>query len=342
MKSILVPGLDGVGVLFHPSISAPRSSSEPGTQAVKAVLQFLAQFRSSAPDRIALEFASQPLETSRMSIVKKASWVIERNHARELSLDEIASSCGVSKFHLAHAFGRSTGLSAMQYLRGRRLTEAAQLLAKGAPDILQLALQSGYASHEAFSRAFRAQFAVTPESVRSRGALDGLALVQPIKADYLEDVKVNPPKIVSEKEILAVGLSESHSFGDVDGIPGQWQRFMAVAHEILHKIPGIPIGVSSNVDAEGRFDYLCAVEVTAFAKNKGDFTPLRIPANRYAVFEHLGHVSTLWKTYAKIWDEALPELQLTSLDAPYIERHKQTFDPRTGEGGVDIWIPIKE
>jgi AraC-like DNA-binding protein len=72
--------------------------------------------------------------------------------------------CDVSRFHLAHAFGKSTGLSVTEYLRCRRLTQAAYALAAGANDILSVALDSGYASHEA-SRAFKAQFG---EKVRDR------------------------------------------------------------------------------------------------------------------------------------------------------------------------------
>jgi AraC family transcriptional regulator len=90
-------------------------------------------------------------------------WAIERNLDRPLTLAELAAACGVSHFHLAHAFGRATGYSVMHYVRARRLTEAARALAAGdAPDILRLALDCGYGSHEAFSRAFRAQFGTTP------------------------------------------------------------------------------------------------------------------------------------------------------------------------------------
>jgi AraC family transcriptional regulator len=65
-----------------------------------------------------------------------------------------------------------------------------------------------------------------------------------------------------------------------------------------------------------------------------------IPPHRYAIFEHRNHISVIQQTYAAIWDEWLPAHQLASADAPSIERHKETFDPRTGDGGVDIWIPI--
>src|SRR5580693_6489720 len=112
-----------------------------------------------------------------MSIAEKAVWIIERNSERDLSLTEIAKSCDVSRSHLANAFGTATGLSVMRYLRARRLSEAARALAAGAPDILAVALDAGYASHEAFTRAFAEQFGMTPESVRQRKNLGGLPVV---------------------------------------------------------------------------------------------------------------------------------------------------------------------
>jgi AraC family transcriptional regulator len=70
-----------------------------------------------------------------MSLTNKALFIIERNLARDLSLGEIAGCCGVSRFHLAHAFGESTGQSVIEYVRARRFTEAAYALAGGAQDI---------------------------------------------------------------------------------------------------------------------------------------------------------------------------------------------------------------
>src|SRR5215207_9231131 len=93
-----------------------------------------------------------------MSLPDRALWIIERNSTRPLTLDGIAAACGVSRSHLAHAFGTTTGLSVMHYVRARRLSATAQALAAGAPDILAIALEAGYGSHEAFTRAFRAHF----------------------------------------------------------------------------------------------------------------------------------------------------------------------------------------
>ena len=277
-----------------------------------------------------------------MSVTGKALFVIERNHNRDLSLEEIATACGVTKYHLAHAFGQTTKLSVMQYTRGRRLTEAARSLARGANNILDLALESGYSSHEAFSRAFRSQFGVTPEAVRDSGSLTGLAIIEPMTVPSQEAVRVHNPRLVAGAEVRIVGLAAHYSYDAIAGIPGQWQRFMTFATTIPERRPGIPIGVATNVDADGGFDYICAVEVSAFSTMPAEWVRIAIPAHRYAVFEHLGHVSTIQNTYSAIWDEWLPAHQLTSSDAPSIERHKETFDPRTGNGGVDLWIPVED
>src|ERR1700692_1392475 len=115
-----------------------------------------------------------------MNPAQKALWFIESHLAGELTLDEISDVAGVSRFHMVRAFAAATGFSVMRYVRARRLAEAARSLAAGAPDILNVALDADYGSHEAFTRAFRDHFGVTPEAVRSSACLDNLRLQEPI------------------------------------------------------------------------------------------------------------------------------------------------------------------
>jgi AraC family transcriptional regulator len=118
-----------------------------------------------------------------MNPAQKALWYIETHLADALSLDEIAGIAGVSRFHMVRAFAAATGFSVMRYVRARRLSVAARALAAGAPDILQLALEADYGSHEAFTRAFRDHFGVTPETVRAATCLDHFKLLEPIVMD---------------------------------------------------------------------------------------------------------------------------------------------------------------
>ncbi|MCI4568861.1 AraC family transcriptional regulator [Lysobacter sp. CFH 32150] len=276
-----------------------------------------------------------------MSIADKAVWVIERNSGRPLTLNAIAEACGVSRSHLANAFGAATGLSVMKYLRGRRLSAAARALADGAPDILAVALDAGYGSHEAFTRAFREQFVLTPESVRDRRSLDGIALVEPLELKATAERHLDPPHLVDEGLVRVVGLSELRSFETTIKIPAQWQRFMAYYDAIPAKLDRIPVGVSQPADDEGQFQYMCAVEVSAFGESPKELLQLEIAPRKYAVFEHRGHVSTLYESYSTIWNEALPSRGWTLAEAPTIERHNPTFDTRSGEGGLTLWIPLE-
>jgi len=109
-----------------------------------------------------------------MNPAQKALWYIESHLGKALTLDEIAAVAGISRFHMVRAFAAATGCSVMRYVRARRLTEAARALAAGAPDILSLALDADYGSHEAFTRAFRDHFGITPEAVRAATCLDHL------------------------------------------------------------------------------------------------------------------------------------------------------------------------
>src|SRR5450631_1849565 len=141
-----------------------------------------------------------------MNPAQKALWFIESHLARKLTLDEIAGIAGISRFHMVRAFAAATGLSVMRYVRARRLSEAARALAGGAPDILTLALDADYGSHEAFTRAFRDHFGVTPEVVRSSTRLDNLALQEPIPMDSTPTDNLKAPRFATSKPLLIAGI----------------------------------------------------------------------------------------------------------------------------------------
>lgn len=276
-----------------------------------------------------------------MNPVGKALWFIESHFEGDLSLETIADIAGVSRFHITRAFGDATGHSIMRYVRGRRLTESARALARGAPDILAVALQVGYGSHEAFTRAFREQFGATPESVRTQGTLDNLQLLEPIRMDQAIIDTLAPPRFVTGKTLFVAGLNERYTCESSAGIPAQWQRFLPSFGHIPGQVGNVAYGVRSNFDDQGNFDYLCAVEVPDFARLPKDMGRLRIPEQRYAVFSHRDHVSTIRRTWNTIWNEWLPKSGHEHLDAPDFERYGENFDSRTGTGDIEIWIPLK-
>jgi len=142
-----------------------------------------------------------------MDPIRTALWHIEARLSQPLTLEDIAADAGVSRFHLARAFPAVLGRSVIGYARARRLSEAAKALAAGAPDILTVALDWGYGSHEAFTRAFRDAFGVTPEQVRATGVAS-LALTEEIKMDHAPIADLAAPRFEDGRVLLLAGLAE--------------------------------------------------------------------------------------------------------------------------------------
>jgi AraC family transcriptional regulator len=276
-----------------------------------------------------------------MNPVGKAIWFIENRFSGELSLDEIATAAGVSRYHMVRAFGSATGRSVMRYVRGRRLTEAARSLANGAPDILSVALDAGYGSHEAFTRAFRDQFGLTPEAVRAQRHLANIELMEPLKMDETLIANLTPSRFEDGKPLLIAGLGERYTWESSKGIPALWQRFQPYIGNIRGQLGKTRYGVCLNGDDEGNYDYIAGVEVADFSELPPELGRVRIPAQRYAVFSHDDHISTIRRTVNTIWNKWLPESGHKVADAPNFERYGEAFDLRTGNGGLEIWIPIK-
>jgi len=277
-----------------------------------------------------------------MNPAQRALWFIESHLADELTLDDIAGVAGVSRFHMVRSFAAATGLSVMRYVRARRLSEAARSLAAGAPDILNVALDADYGSHEAFTRAFRDRFGVTPEAVRSLARIDHIKIQEPIQMDSTFTDNLQPPRFEIAKPLLIAGLGERYNHENGAGIPNQWQRFHQAVANIPHRIGKAAYGVCCNGDDAGNFDYIAGVEVSDFSDLPREFYRVRIPEQRYAVFAHKDHISTIRRTVNTIWNHWLPASGLKAADAPNFERYDENFDPITGDGGFEIWVPVKE
>src|SRR5450432_255367 len=275
-----------------------------------------------------------------MNPAQKALWYIESHLAAPLTLDEIAGVAGVSRFHMVRAFAAATGFSVMRYVRARRLSNTARALAAGAPDILSLALDADYSSHEAFPRAFPDHFGVPPESVRAATCLDHLKLQEPILMDSTATDHLSPPRFETSKPLLVAGIGDRFSHENGAGIPGLWQRFHQTVADLPGRVGQVAYGVCCNGDDAGNFDYIAGVEMTDFSDLPREFMRVRIPAQKYAVFTHHEHISTIRRTINAIWNHWLPASGFQVADAPNFERYDENFDPNTGDGGFEIWVPI--
>lgn len=103
------------------------------------------------------------------SIVEKTVSYIENHLNEDLSLDILAEKLHYSKFYLGRAFSEHIGCSIYQYIKGRRLTQAAWELVETDKPIVDIALEAHYNSQQAFTLAFRQVYACSPQIYRKNG-----------------------------------------------------------------------------------------------------------------------------------------------------------------------------
>lgn len=93
---------------------------------------------------------------------------IETNLNSKLNLERIANALHYSKFYLHRSFNQTLGQTLHSYTQRRQLTEAARLLVCSKRPILEIALNSGYASQQAFSDIFKTMYKTSPAEFRAR------------------------------------------------------------------------------------------------------------------------------------------------------------------------------
>ncbi|WP_344750372.1 helix-turn-helix domain-containing protein [Rhizobium viscosum] len=178
-----------------------------------------------------------------MPLLDRLIWQIETNLDSELSLPSLSERCAVNVHHMCRAFQLATGMSIMSYVRARRLSNAARVIVSSNANIITVALDAGYGSHEAFTRAFASYFGTAPSSLRNgRFALE-LELMEPFEMNKEMIVPVRPPQKRERAPFRVVGLGTDCSFAKTGAIPALWQSFFARESNIVGVVPGAAYGV---------------------------------------------------------------------------------------------------
>lgn len=277
-----------------------------------------------------------------MKPVEHAIWLIESRLRENPGLDDIAAETGFSRYYLSRLFAEETGKTFAAYVRGRRLTEAVKELLSGAPDILSVAIGAGYGSHEAFTRAFRDQFGLTPDDVRRRASEQPLTLVEPLRMNATPNVSIDPPTIGELPAARYVGLSRTCSVTGLGGIPDQWSEFQRHLAGLDREKVGAGFGIVRNAAPNGEtVEYVCAVLAGRGLEPGNGLIAVNLPAMTVARFEHRGHISAIKATTRAIFEDALPAAGLKPAGpVDLIEVYGRDFDPRSGYGSVGLWVHV--
>ncbi len=91
---------------------------------------------------------------------------IKQDNNEDLTLEHLARTLGYSEYYISRKFREISGMQFRDYLRYRKLAFALKQVRDTDRGLLDIALDYGFSSHEAFTRAFKEAYGITPSEYR--------------------------------------------------------------------------------------------------------------------------------------------------------------------------------
>lgn len=153
------------------------------------------------------------------------------------------------------------------------------------------------------------------------------------------------PRIEQAGPLLVAGLREPLDQNAAQKIPYLWQQLTGGWDQIAQRVGNVGYGVCIHL-RNHEYYYMAACAVWDFTGLAEPFSPFIIPSQTYAVFSHAGSVETIRTTIDFVFDQWLPTSGYQHVIAMenslhFFERYGEAFDPHTGTGDIEIWLPIR-
>ena len=273
------------------------------------------------------------------------AWIEGRLDER-LTLARLADRAGLSPYHFSRLFTARMGLAPMAHVRTRRLVRAARrLAAEPGLRLVDLALESGFESQEAFTRAFGRHFGTSPGRFRRGLAPPDGDPPMPHPAERSRAV-ARLPGLVTRDAFTVAGPTRRFDPATAATIPDLWSRLIQALPFVDGQVPSwSTYGVVWSADREeGSFDYLAGVGVRPDGTLPAGFVRKAIPAATYAVFRITLDGTALPPqvkgAMATIWGELIPASGLTVADSPDFELYDGRFAPDRPGTVIDVHVPV--
>jgi AraC family transcriptional regulator len=251
--------------------------------------------------------------------VLRAQVYLQSRLDEPVDLNELASVACFSPYHFHRIFRGITGEPLMEHIRRLRLERAAQRLKSTDRAVIDIALEAGYETHEAFTRAFRAMFGNSPTGFREDAEDQEI-----IKLDGGRGRRID----VRVEKIPAMRVAFVRHLGPFENVGPVWSALMAFAgmrglfgpHTralgIIHDDP--------DITAPEKLRYDAAVTIVKDVAPEGSIGIQEIPACEYAIAQHRGPYDGISETYARMCGNWLPTSGRELASAPAIEFYLNT------------------
>lgn len=276
---------------------------------------------------------------------------IEDHLQDELRIEEIAAQAHFSPFHFQRLFMAVSGYTVREYIRKRRLSEAAKLLVETGESVLQISISCQYQSQEAFTRAFQSFTGMTPGKYRRTGEfapiqdkINFISLQKQFKGDV--SMMDNPAILhIEEKRIIGWEYKTSlNGDGHYHDIPGFYNdfgsngRFIPIPCKVS---PGMSYGISCFYQDNGDFSFIVGESVDKQAEvPEGGYVDIQLPAGKYAMFKAYGPAGLTSQTRDYIYGTWLPNSNYERREGPDFEITDVLHSTFPDQMRISIYIPV--
>lgn len=283
---------------------------------------------------------------------------IENHLTEDIDYTIVAQQACCSSYNFQRMFSFITDVSLAEYIRRRRLTQAALELQNTNGKVIDIALKYGYDSAVSFSRAFANLHGITPNEAKHLGvelkAYPRISFHISIKGDKEMNYRIECKEAFDVFGIETI----AHLSGDEGYISpaklwqqshqnGEYERLFQAAGDLpnfvaqdLCKIHGVENYRSTD---DNTFPYMLCAFVSENSKTEG-FTVQHIPAQTYAIFpsekfrwdEDFSKV--LEKLQKRFYSEWLPTANYERVAGANFEIYGGDKD----YGYIELWFPVKQ
>ena len=236
----------------------------------------------------------------------------------------LADTFHMSPWHFQRTFKSLVGDTLGGYIRGRRMTRAASLLLESEQSIIDIALNVGFGSHEAFTRSFKSYFQQSPKAFRKHRppiVLEEKPLLTTELYQHLASGMEQEPVITQLPPRYLAGFSadipspfvSQQDYCEILYTP--WTTLLERESELDARIAGAYCGLMASPSGdftEDTLSYIAGAVVTSLDAVPQDMVTFSFPAQQVAMFEIFhGTENNLAKTIDYIYGYWLPNSEYT-------------------------------
>jgi AraC family transcriptional regulator len=271
-----------------------------------------------------------PQKENYLQSVYKVIFYIEQNYGYELTLEELASVAGFSKYHFHRIFKSITGETLGDYIRRVRLSSTTLKL-KTNQKITHIAMNSGYETNASFSKAFKKHFGVTPKAFSKN-------------AKTKKGNNVLNPEIIEIKDIELLYVRATGAYHQ--SVEESWNKIIEFAYKnnLSGKIKA-RYGIAHdnpNVIESDKIRYDACIETdNVDVEADGEIASKIITGGRYAKFLYRGSYEDLDKAHEAVSNWII-DSAVVLRDTPVFHKYLD-LDPRGVEPAslqTEIYVPI--